>query len=241
MKLLDFIEATSAGNQPEARRAILVCYFEYKENQVSSFSMADISTMLQHAGYCAPNKSRLSSALIKSQRAFLLDPKGNLTFRPATLQQLDREYGQLWNDSVTIESSSELIDEVKFCGKEHNIDRLIRQINHSYSSNCFDACAVLMRRVFEILLVLTYQKFGIDNEIQDASGNYCQLDTLVKKIINNTTIKLGRIKNDFHMIREVGNYSAHGLTYTAGKKDIDDIKLKYRVMLDELFSKSGLV
>ena len=241
MKIIDFIEATSADKQPEARRATLVCYFEYKENQANSFSMNDISTMLQHAGYCAPNKSRLSSALVKSQRAFLLDPKGNLLFRPAALQQLDREYGQLWNDSVTIESSSELIDEVKFCGKEHNIDRLIKQINHSYRSNCFDACAVLMRRIFEILIVLTYQKFDIDSEIQDTSGNYYQLDTLVKKIINNTTIKLGRIKNDFQLIREVGNYSAHGLTYTAGKKDIDDIKQKYRVMLDELFSKSGLV
>ncbi len=241
MKLLDFIEATNANNQPEARRATLVCYFEYKENQTNSFSTKDISTMLQHAGYCAPNKSRLTNSLVKSQKAFLLDPKSNLIFRPAALQQLDREYGQLWNDSVTIESSSELIDEVKFCGKEHNIDRLIKQINHSYSSNCYDACAVLMRRVFEILIVLTYQKYGIDTEIQDANGNYNQLDSLVKKIINNTTIKLGRIKSDFHLIREVGNYSAHGLTYTAGRKDIDDIKLKYRVMLDELFSKSGLV
>lgn len=241
MKLLDFIEATSAGKQPEARRATLVCYFEYKENQTNSFSMSDISTMLQHAGYCAPNKSRLSSALVKSQRAFLLDPKGNLMFRPAALQQLDRDYGQLWNDCKTIESSSELIDEVKFCGKEHSIDSLIKQINHCYNANCFDACAVLMRRVFEILIVFTYQKFGISAEIKDSNGNYHQLETLVNKIISNATIDLGRIKKDFHLIRLVGNYSAHGLTYIAGKKDIDDIKLRYRVMLDELFSKSGLV
>ncbi|PKM39464.1 MAG: hypothetical protein CVV04_10680 [Firmicutes bacterium HGW-Firmicutes-9] len=241
MKLLDFIEATNASNQPEAKRATLVCYFEYKENQTSSFSMNDISTMLQHAGYCAPNKSRLNNALVKTQKAFLSDSKGNLTFRPAALQQLDREYAQLWNDCITVESSSELIDEVKFCGKEHSIDSLIKQINHSYNANCYDACAVLMRRVFEILIVFTYQKFGISSEIKDTHGNYHQLETLVNKIINNSTIDLGRIKKDFHLIRQVGNYSAHSLTYIAGKKDIDDINLKYRVMLDELFSKSGLV
>ncbi|OJU10917.1 MAG: hypothetical protein BGN88_02160 [Clostridiales bacterium 43-6] len=241
MKLLDFLDATNASNQAEAKRATLVCYFECKENQTNSFSMNDISTLLQHAGYCAPNKSRLSNSLVKSQKAFLLDPKSNLIFRPAALQQLDREYGQLWNDSVTIESSSELIEEIKFCGKEHNLDRLIKQINHCYQANCFDACAVLMRRVFEILIILTYQKHGIDSEIKNPNGDYLQLDALVKKIINSTVIKLSRIKNDFHLIREVGNYSAHGLTYTAGRKDIDDIKLKYRVMLDELFSKSGLV
>lgn len=41
-----------------------------------------------------------------------------------------------------------------------------------------------------------------------------------------------------HMI---GNFSAHNITYTAGKKDIDDIKLNYRVMLEELYSKAGLM
>ena len=39
----------------------------------------------------------------------------------------------------------------------------------------------------------------------------------------------------------VGNFSAHNITYTAGVKDIDDIKLNYRVMLEELYTKAGLI
>jgi hypothetical protein len=39
----------------------------------------------------------------------------------------------------------------------------------------------------------------------------------------------------------IGNFSAHNITYTAGKKDIDDIKLHYRVMLEELYNKAGLI
>lgn len=67
------------------------------------------------------------------------------------------------------------------------------------------------------------------------------LDGLVKKAKNNTVLKLSRIKNEFDTFRIVGNFSAHNITYTAGKKDIDDIKLNYRVMLEELYNKAGLI
>lgn len=99
-----------------------------------------------------------------------------------------------------------------------------------------------MRRLFEILLVLSYQKFGIDDQIKDTSGNgYIMLDGIVKNAKSNQTLKISRIKNEFDTFRKVGNFSAHNITYTACKKDIDDIKLNYRVMLEELYSKAGLI
>jgi len=99
-----------------------------------------------------------------------------------------------------------------------------------------------MRRLFEVLLVLSYQNFGIDNEIKDAAGRgYIMLDGIVKKAKDSTVLKLSRIKNEFDTFRMVGNFSAHNITYTAGKKDIDDIKLNYRVMLEELYNKAGLI
>lgn len=168
--------------------------------------------------------------------------KNTLEFIPAIYQRIDHDWGSLWEDTISISSDSELIDEIKFCGKRNYLDQLIYQINHSYANNCFDAAAVLMRRLFEVLLVLTYQNMGIDNEIKDSSGNgYIMLDGIVKKAKNNSTIKLSRIKMEFDSFRMIGNFSAHNITYTAGKKDIDDIKLNYRVMLEELYNKAGLL
>ena len=138
-------------------------------------------------------------------------------------------------------ADSELIDEQKFAGKRKYLDQLIYQINHSYANNCYDAVAVLMRRLFEILLVLTYQNYGIDDQIKDSTGKgYIMLDGIVKNAKNNQVLKISRIKNDFDTFRLVGNFSAHNITYTAGKKDIDDIKINYRVMLEELYDKAGL-
>lgn len=244
MQLLTFIEITSLNTCTEVDRAKLLCFYHYKETDNCKFTMALITDLMKQAGYNAPNTSRLRDKLIKGKgRVFLLS-KGTKTeyeFIPILLQSLEKEYGIHWVDTVTVVSDSELLDEVKFCGKRNYLDRLIVQINHTYADNCYDACAVLLRRLFEVLLVLSYQNLGIDDEIKDASGaGYIMLDGIVKKAKNNTTLKLSRIKNEFDTFRMVGNFSAHNITYTAGKKDIDDIKLNYRVMLEELYSKAGL-
>ena len=67
------------------------------------------------------------------------------------------------------------------------------------------------------------------------------LDNIVKDAQNNQALKLSRIKNEFDSFRKVGNFSAHNIMYIASRKDIDDIKLNYRVMLEELYNKSGLI
>jgi hypothetical protein len=207
--------------------------------------MSDISDMMCAAGLNAPNTSRLRNKLLQGKEKILMPQKGSkcdLEFIPAIFQGLEKEYGEYWNDTEIIESSSEIVDETKFCGERGYLDKLIFQINHSYAHNCYDACAVLMRRLFEVLLVLSYQESGIDDEIKDSTGSgYIMLDGIVKNAKNNTVLKLSRVKNEFDTFRSVGNFSAHSITYTAGKKDIDDIKLSFRVMLEELFCKAGLI
>lgn len=245
MKILDFIEKTELTEKSECEKAKLLCYFHYKETTELIFSMSLILSLFVQCGFNTPNSSRLKNNLTKGKEKAFVNSKGKSTtieFIPAILQGIEKNYGLLWQDTVTIESSSEIIDEQKFLGKRKYLDQLIRQINHSYAHNCYDAAAVLMRRLFEVLLVLSYQNLGIDNEIKDSSGNgYIMLEGIVNNAKNNQTLKLSRIKKEFDTFRMVGNFSAHNITYTAGKKDIDDIKLNYRVMLEELYSKAGLM
>lgn len=245
MKIIDFIEATELNTKSESERAKLLSFYYYKETGNQQFSMTQISDLLVKSGFNFPNTSRLKNNLIKGKGKTFLKSKSSSTmleFIPAVIQSLEKDWGKLWIDTYTIESDSELIDETKFCNKRNFLDRLIIQINHSYANNCYDATAVLMRRLFEVLLVLSYQNLGIDNEIKDSSGNgYLMLESIVKNAKNNQTLKLSRIKNEFDTFRVIGNFSAHNITYTAGKKDIDDIKLNYRVMIEELYNKAGLI
>lgn len=245
MKIIDFIDRTELSNKSETEKAKLLCFYHYKEHGEQQFSMAQISDLMLQCGFNAPNTSRLKNNLTKGKSKSFLKSKTNsimLEFIPAIFQNLEKDLGSLWIDTNTIESESELIDESKFCNNRNFINSLILQINHSYAHNCYDAAAVLMRRLFEVLLVLSYQNLGIDDEIKTASGNgYIMLEGIVKNAKNNQTLKLSRIKNEFDTFRMIGNFSAHSITYTAGKKDIDDIKLNYRVMLEELYNKAGLI
>jgi len=245
MQLLQFIENTNLNACAEVDKAKLLCFYHQKETGNCRFNPALITELMQRAGFNAPNTSRLKDKLLKGKSKVFLSAKGiksEFEFIPIVLQSLEQEFGAFWLDTETVASDSELLEEKKFCGKRNYLDKLIAQINHSYANHCYDACAVLLRRLFEVLLVLSFQHFGIDEEIKDTSGaGYIMLDGLVKKAKNNTVLKLSRIKNEFDTFRMVGNFSAHNITYTAGKKDIDDIKLNYRVMLEELYNKAGLI
>jgi len=243
MKILDYKRAVELDAQNQIEQAVLLCYYHYKNSDEQVFEMKGIQELFSDAGYSRINSSRVKKSLIdKKKMRIPKDMKTSLEFVPTVFQELEQRYASLWEDTDTVASDSELIDETKFGGKRQFLTQLIKQINYSYAHNCYDAAAVLMRRLFEVLLVLSYQNIGIDNEIKDSSGKgYVMLESIVSNAKNNQTLKLSRIKNEFDTFRMVGNFSAHNITYTAGKKDIDDIKLNYRVMLEELYNKAGLI
>lgn len=245
MQLLKFMEAVDLATKPETERATLLCFYHYKEDDETAFTMANISLWLEECNFSKPNTSRLKEHLLKGKgKSFLASKsvKGAIEFVPAVLQAMERDHGALWTDTMTIESHDDLIEEAKFCGKRPFLTRLIQQINFTYGNNCFDACAVLMRRLFEVLLVLAYQNKGIEAEITKPDGSHKMLEGIVKDAVQNKTLGIpARISKNFDAFREVGNNSAHSITYTAGKLDIDNIARDYRVMMEDLYNRAGLM
>ena len=159
---------------------------------------------------------------------------------PAAKEKLSANYAEFFFNEDIIVSDSELLDETLFCGKRGFLDKLIKQVNHCYGHCCYDAAAVCMRRVFEITLILAYENLGIQNEIKK-DGEYVMLEKIVANAINNPTLAISRLRKEYDSIREIGNYAAHRVLYNTRKKDIDNIKQTYRVCLEELYYKAGLL
>lgn len=238
MKIYDFIKKNNLEKMSQTEKAKFLCYYLYKEKNLMLFSISNIQESFIDAGYSVPNPTRLKMSITKGSNKFL---KSDFSFVPAVLQKLDNEIGSQWLDFDTIESHSELLDENKFCKKRPLLIRLVKQINCSYCNNCYDACAVLMRRLLEISLIFAYQKLCIEGEIKSNDGNYLPLEKIVKNAITNSILNMSRLRYDLNNMREIGNFSAHSITYLASKKDIDDIKLKYRAILEELYNKSDIL
>lgn len=149
-----------------------------------------------------------------------------------------RNWGK--NDTTNVEQLGTVLPDALFEQLPANVQSLCKQINASYENNLFDCAAVIMRRLLESLLVLSYQKVGIESEI--LNGNYhITLDKIIKNAEQNVALALsGNTKKDMALFKDLGNYSAHKIWYSCTQQDIKPHILKYRAIIEELMYKSGL-
>ncbi|MEW6718636.1 MAG: hypothetical protein AB1345_14190 [Chloroflexota bacterium] len=122
-----------------------------------------------------------------------------------------------------------------------NIERVADQINKSFDFGIYDGCAVLMRRLIEMLLILSFKENKIETEVLGSNGNYLNLSDIINKAIANRTLDLSRNAKEYlDPFREKGNLSAHNPFHNARKKDLELIQPKFRHLVEELFYKSGI-
>lgn len=123
------------------------------------------------------------------------------------------------------------------------IEKIVFQINKSYEQGCYDACAVMVRRLVEVLIIEVFDAKNIIQKIKDKDGNFFLLKDLINKTLAETNLNLSTPtkralgSKDF---KKLGDLSAHSRRYNAQRVYIDDIKMDLRVVTQELLYLSGL-
>ncbi len=180
---------------------------------------------------------------LKGDTARLMGNSKNWSHWTVSMEQwISDVRGWKEKDTVSIEQLGTILPNTLFEGLLPNFQSLCKQINASYEGNLYDCTAVLMRRLLECLLVLSYQKAGIESEIMDKNGNYhISLDGMIKNAAQNSVLALSaNTKKDMALFKDLGNYSAHKIWYNCTQQDIKPHILKYRVVIEELLYKSGM-
>jgi len=178
---------------------------------------------------------------LKGETVRLMNKKRNWTEWSEAMSQWIYDVKHWSNqDTVSVEQLGSILPDTLFENLPANVQSLCKQINASYENNLFDCTAVIMRRLLEILLVLSYQKVGIEADIMN--GNYhVTLDKMIKNAEQNSTLALSaNTKKDMVLFKDLGNYSAHKIWYNSTQGDIKPHILKYRAIIEELMYKSGL-
>lgn len=117
---------------------------------------------------------------------------------------------------------------------EH-IKEIIPQINGCYRNGWYDACAVLMRRLLETLIIECFESRGIDTKIKNGKGDFDVLAVLIQKTTKESSWNLGRnTKRSFPRIKQIGDLSAHNRRFIALKEDIDVLLTDFRIVFQEL-------
>lgn len=121
------------------------------------------------------------------------------------------------------------------------IEKVVQQANGCYEHQWYDACAVMIRRLVETLIIELYEAKGKAAEIQDSNNNFLMLGDLVDRITGDKSWNLGReTKQTLPLLKSLGDRSAHTRRYLAKKADIDKVLHGLRVVVDDLLHLSGL-
>jgi hypothetical protein len=105
-----------------------------------------------------------------------------------------------------------------------------RQVNGTYASNWFDACAVMMRRLLESSIIEAFEGRGIDGKIKHPkTGDFLQLTGLIDAALKEASWNLPRgVRAHLGDLRDLGHRSAHNRYYLAKKTDIDRLSGHFR-------------
>lgn len=115
-------------------------------------------------------------------------------------------------------------------------------MNGCFASAWYDACAVMMRRLLETVIIEAFEAYKLDSVIKNSQGDFIQLTDLVNAAISERTWNLSRnAKKALPQLRDVGHISAHSRRFTAQKNDIEKVLPHCRIALEEFLHLPGLL
>lgn len=116
------------------------------------------------------------------------------------------------------------------------LEKVAIQINQTYEQTCYDACAVMVRRLVEILIIETFEAHGKSAIIKDSNGDYFMLNDLISRFQAESWPQnpSRNLKKSLLELKGIGDKSAHSRFYNAQRSDIDDVKVQLRGVAEEL-------
>lgn len=121
------------------------------------------------------------------------------------------------------------------------IERVAYQVNGCYINGWYDACAVMVRRLLETLIVEAFEFHKISDKIKDGQGDFFFLSDLIRCTLDEQSWNLTRnTKNALPKLKDIGDKSAHSRRYNAIRGDLDRLLSEIRGVVQELLYLSGL-
>jgi len=121
------------------------------------------------------------------------------------------------------------------------IEKLVHQINRCYANTCYDACAVMIRRLVETLIIEVFINRKDEQKLKDNQGDFKYLKDLISITLAETPLHLSRnAKRGLDNLKVIGDLSAHNRRYIAFREDIDKVIPDLRVVSQELLTLAGM-
>ena len=121
------------------------------------------------------------------------------------------------------------------------IERIVYQVNGCYDSGWYDACAVMIRRLIETLLIEAFESAGISEKIKSPSGDFLPLAEIISVAVGDASLNLGRgVRRALPRLKNLGDKSAHSRRFNAHQRDLEQVATEVRDTVQELLYVSDL-
>jgi hypothetical protein len=241
MTVQEFAESADLYDKTNLEKALLFTYFHFKTTDVTEFKPSDLEEWFQTLHLPNPNTSRLLQRIRRSGDFVKGSKERSFRLHSRAIRRLDSEYDGLEEPSEEVESFDTIIPSALYENTRGYVERLARQINASYENNIFDGCAVLMRRLTEVLLILTYKNLECEDQIK-RGARHVGMKKIIDDAVKNQTLDLTTdSKNCVDGFRKLGNFSAHKIHYNCRRQYIQELIPEYRALIEELLHKADLM
>lgn len=107
-------------------------------------------------------------------------------------------------------------------GTRGYIERVSNQANGAYGNGWYDACAVMIRRLLETLIIEAFEHHKLEVKIKNPTGDFLYLKDLIDKCLQENAWNLSRnCKHAMPKLKDIGDKSAHSRRYNAHRGDLD--------------------
>ena len=180
--------------------------------------------------------SNISSYLgLKStgkNKQFIKQKNGKYYLERSYKEIIDKQFGKI---PLPKASDSKYLPFEIFNETRGYIQLIAEQTINSYDLGLFDACAVLTRKLLEVLIIECFERHKIDNMIKKADGCFFYLSDLITELLKEPKWNVSRnAKQALPKIKKIGDLSAHNRRYFARKHDADLLRDDLRIVLEEL-------
>ncbi|WP_108098262.1 DUF4145 domain-containing protein [Pseudomonas sp. GV071] len=134
-----------------------------------------------------------------------------------------------------ISNDQSIIPHALIRGTRGYLEKIMHQANGCYANGWYDACAVMIRRLIETLIIETFETYNLAHKIQGPSGDFLYLSDLINITLSEQSWNLSRnAKQALPKLKDIGDKSAHSRRFNAVRHDIDKIQADIRVVVQEL-------
>lgn len=112
--------------------------------------------------------------------------------------------------------------------------KILWEANRCYDAACYNACAAMLRRLIEILIIAAFERHQLDDKIKK-DGEYLEFGALIGKAAAQPELKLGReTKRVLPELKYFGDVGVHSRMILVRRQDIDRLHNQVRGAVEEL-------